>query len=398
MHAVRVLQKCLSGVFASMHAARARVLLGAVAALLLGRRLILMDLARAWPGAQYVRAPLKRLDRLLSNRRLAQEAKPLYAAMAHWLIHHQPRPVIIVDWSELKANGSLHLLRAAIPIGGRTLTVFEAIYPERKKNSPPVERQFLRRLKTLLPAHVKPIIVTDAGFRGPWFRAVTELGWDYIGRLRHRTGVKLTPDDAWIPNRSLHAKASQAPKRFAHACIVKERPWSCDLVLVRRPRCGRTLLPPRGRRSLDRRPVKAEQANREPWLLATSLTSFSDRQIVALYVKRMQIEESFRDLKCDRFGCAFHYSQTRSVERLAILLLLHALATFLAWLTALAADTPHAVRYGGVVSRRSRRHYSLLRIGWEILRQRWTPISLAALQNSFTHPPRWWRQEMELPE
>ncbi len=78
-----------------------------------------------------------------------EAALPLYAAMARWLIHHQPRPVIIVDWSELKANGSLHLLRAAIPIGGRTLTVFEAIYSERKKNSPPVERQFLKNQSLL---------------------------------------------------------------------------------------------------------------------------------------------------------------------------------------------------------------------------------------------------------
>ncbi len=49
MHAVTVLQKCLSDVFSSMHASRRRVLLGAVAALLIGRRLILMDLGSA-PG------------------------------------------------------------------------------------------------------------------------------------------------------------------------------------------------------------------------------------------------------------------------------------------------------------------------------------------------------------
>lgn len=72
MHAVTVLQKCLASVFIRMHAARARVLLGAVAALLASRRLILMDLARAWPGAERVRAPLKRLDRLLGNGHLGQ--------------------------------------------------------------------------------------------------------------------------------------------------------------------------------------------------------------------------------------------------------------------------------------------------------------------------------------
>ena len=51
-----------------MHALRRRVLLKAVEALLDGRRLTLIDVAQAWPGAQRVRAPLKALDRLLGNR------------------------------------------------------------------------------------------------------------------------------------------------------------------------------------------------------------------------------------------------------------------------------------------------------------------------------------------
>lgn len=213
MHAVTVLQKCLSSVFTPMHASRRRVLLGAVAALLLGRRLVLMDLARTSPGASRVRAPLKRLDRLLGNPHLAKEVEPLYAAMAYWLIR-QPRPVIVIDWSDLKTDGSLHLLRAGIPVGGRTLTVLEAIHPEREKNSPRVERQFLRRLKALLPSGVRPILVTDAGFRAPWFRAVTKLGWDYVGRVRHRAHVRLVEGGAWIANRCLHVQARTQPTRF----------------------------------------------------------------------------------------------------------------------------------------------------------------------------------------
>ena len=68
MHAAAsVLQKCLPGVIGTMHAVRARALMMAVQALFSSRRLILMDMARAWPGAERVRAPLKCLDRLLSN-------------------------------------------------------------------------------------------------------------------------------------------------------------------------------------------------------------------------------------------------------------------------------------------------------------------------------------------
>lgn len=396
MHAVTVLQKCLADVFQRMHAARGRALLGAVAALLIGRRLILMDLARAWPGAERVRAPLKRLDRLLGNAHLAEEAERCYAAMARWLVRGL-RPIIVIDWSDLKADGSWHLLRAGIPVGGRTLTVFEAVYPERQKNSPRVERQFLRRLKTLLPPGVKPIIVTDAGFRTPWLRQVRKLGWDYVGRVRHRTHVQLVKGGEWIARRALHAQARTQPKRFPAAHIVRNTPWPCDLVLVRKHRRGRQALTRRGQPARSCKNLKAERSAREPWRLATSLADLGSRQIVAIYAKRMQIEEGFRDLKCDRYGCAFCYSLTRGAGRLAMLLLLHALATFVAWLSALTSDAQTAIRHGGIVSKRARRHYSLLRIGWEALRQRGAPPPHQDLGRAFTHPPQWALRELEIP-
>jgi len=28
----------------------------------------------------------------------------------------------------------------------------------------------------------KPIVVTDAGFRTPWFKEIESLGWDWVGR------------------------------------------------------------------------------------------------------------------------------------------------------------------------------------------------------------------------
>lgn len=59
MRATGVLQKCLSGSLTAMHRSRSRVLLRAVEALIAGRRLTLMDVARSWPGAERVRAPLK---------------------------------------------------------------------------------------------------------------------------------------------------------------------------------------------------------------------------------------------------------------------------------------------------------------------------------------------------
>ena len=61
MRATKVLQKCLGDALKPVHALRRRVLLRAVEALIHGRRLTLIDVARAWPGAEHIRAPLSQV-------------------------------------------------------------------------------------------------------------------------------------------------------------------------------------------------------------------------------------------------------------------------------------------------------------------------------------------------
>jgi hypothetical protein len=81
MRASQVLQKCLCRSLEPMHEARSRVLLRSVEALLAGRRFMLMDIARAWLGAERVRVPLKAFDRLLSNPEQRRDAAWQYMAV-----------------------------------------------------------------------------------------------------------------------------------------------------------------------------------------------------------------------------------------------------------------------------------------------------------------------------
>jgi len=366
MHASAVLQKYLPDVLRRMHAKRVQVLLGAVQALLLSRRLVLMELARAWPGAERIRAPLKRLDRLLSNRHLHSEQTALYAAMARRLIRGT-QPLIVVDWSALKQDESLHVLRAGLVLQGRTLTLFEQVYPQRQLGSPAAHRRFLQGLKRILPGTVRPIVVTDAGFRCPWFRAVEALGWHFVGRVRNHVYVQLPGTSHWRFTRTLLAE--RRSRAFGTVCLAKHQPFTCQLLRYHRPRQARR----RYRRALN---DKAARGIREPWLLAysRSLQTISVTRIAACYRQRMQIEQSFRDLKSGRYGCALRYSLTRGAQRISILLLLHALACFVAWLCGLAASGSHQILHCAVRTT-SRSHYSLLRIGWERLRQT-KPLSL----------------------
>ena len=382
MRASEVLQKCLGDALNSMHALRSRLLLRAVEATIHGRRLTLMDLARSWPGAERIRAPLKALDRLLGNRHLYAERRHIYTAMTRWLVRSK-QPVIVIDWSDLKQDRSWHLLRAAIPVGGRTLPILDMVLPGGKQGSPKVEKQFLQRLAEVLPDDVRPIVVTDAGFRAPWFRAVEAMGWQWLGRLRNTTYLK--PSDApnepsqWIPCKAMYELAKQAPRDLGLMDIVRSAPLTARVVLHAKPPKGRKHRNQQGVPARNSNSRKHAQREREPWLLMASPNlSLSARQLVTLYARRMQIELSFRDLKSHRYGQAFEDSLTRKGERIEVLLLFSALAALATWLVGMTCEAS-GIDQWLTPFRSKRRLYSIMRLGREALVRRWACMPLDKL-------------------
>lgn len=383
MRASRVLQKCLPETLERMHALRERALLSAVEAVLQGRRLTLIDVARSWPEADRVRPPLKAFDRLLGNRHLHAEGETIHREMARWLLRG-PQPVIVIDWTDLKADKSWCLLRAAVPVGGRTLTLLDMVVPGKEQGAPGTEKRFLQRLHALVPDGVRPVLVTDAGFRTPWFRAVSALGWHWLGRLRGRTQVKpLGVEDhieQWVDCRQLHVLASQTPRELPLMQTNRTDPLTCRLVVYAKARQGRKhrnrRCPKQVARSTSSR--KASAREREPWLIVASpdLAEPSARQLVNLYARRMQIECSFRDLKSHRYGQGFEDSLTRSGPRLQILLLVSTLAAFASWLAGLGCEATGIAQWLLPI-RAKRKLYSTLRVGREALVRRWPmePVS-----------------------
>jgi hypothetical protein len=374
MHATQVLQKIFHPVITRLDARNARNLLFAVEALLIGRRLTLMELARHFPGTERVRPPLKRLDRLLGNRDVQMLRSNFYRVVASWLLR-STQPVLIVDWSELKSDGRWHLLRAAVAGRGRTLTIYEEVHPEDRKNSPEVETAFLARLHTLLPQGIRPIVVADAGFRVPWFRAVEALGWHWVGRVRGTTRACFLGKNKWFGVRRLHDAATSRARTLGNVSIAERNPIGCRLVLMRRPRHGRHQHTRHGRRARNRHSEKMAARTREPWLLAvsTSLDHLTATRITRIYAKRMQIEQSFRDLKSHRFGCAFEDTLTRHARRLEMLLLIHALASLAAWLEGVTTDTATPATTTTIFKNTS---HSIVWIGYERLRRHRARLSL----------------------
>lgn len=91
MYATKVLQKILPSVIAQLDKRNARNPFFAVEALLVGRRLTLVEPARYFPGADRICAFLKRFDRLLGNRSVQELRASCYQAALLWLLR-MPRP------------------------------------------------------------------------------------------------------------------------------------------------------------------------------------------------------------------------------------------------------------------------------------------------------------------
>lgn len=344
MHALKILHRCLAPLLSDLHAKRLATLLEAVVSCVYGPGLSLTDLGRRFAGPSAVRHKLKRADRLLGNSHLQREAGSVYKALCCVLLARIPEPVILVDWSDLKADQTLHLLRAALPVGGRSLTLYEEVHPRSKLNNRLVHIRFLRRLGEVLPGHVEPIIVADAGFRVPFYRAVEVRGWRWVGRVRGRDYLR--PGRRWTNCRTLFRRATTTPTSLGVGQWVRSNPLQALIVLVKRPARGRRCKSTAGKRARSGRSKKAARGSTEPWLLVASLrlADLPAKQIVRLYCQRMQIEEGFRDMKSSRFGEGLERSRSRSAGRYTILVLIASMAAFLLWLLGTCAEQAHLHR------------------------------------------------------
>ena len=183
----RLLRCCV----ALMHASRWQALRDIAVSAVSGRALTLTSLALGTTRTTSVRHRVKCVDRLLANPHLESERIGAYRALAQERLSGVPQLLIVVDWSSLTADLKWHWLRASVVVEGRSITLYEEVHARKHLAASNVHRQFIKRLAALLPAtDSPPIILTDAGFRTPWFRMVADEGWTWIGRTRNRDFVR----------------------------------------------------------------------------------------------------------------------------------------------------------------------------------------------------------------
>jgi hypothetical protein len=349
------------------HQARVKSLLACTAGLVRGQKLTLTAIGRNMPGRAKVKHDIKRVDRLLGNRQLQQELPRIYQAVGKAMVDGLPYCLVAIDWSGC-CSAQRHVLRASLLYQGRAVVLMNTVVDADEQESPEVQERFLEELAEMFGPGKRVYIISDAGFKTPWFNKIRALGWHFIGRVRGHIHGCLEGGD-WAAVSELSCSASSKPAALGAGWLGKTARTRCpvNFHLYRAPAKGRH----KHRGRLQRQYPDADQMYRasanEPWLLVTSDATLPSRDVVRLYGKRMQIEQNFRDDKSQRYGFAWHHSQTTSAARIAVLCMLATLATRLLWLIGVETERLGLHRNHQANSIRNRRVLSFLSLARSVI-------------------------------
>ncbi len=386
MHATQVINTHLKKICQVIHKKRMKALMSMVEACIQGKKLSVTGLGRAIKNAVYEKHNIKRADRLIGNVHLNQERGLIYQMMAEWIIGSHKQPVILVDWSDLREDRSYRLLRASLPVGGRALTIYDEVHPQKKLGNVKVEAHFLQRLKALLPDNCCPIVITDAGYRTPWFNVVQALGWDFVGRVSGHTMIRAQGKQDWTRIEKAFETATTTARYYGFIYLVKRNPTPCHAYLVKKKKQGRIKKNADGERSAMSSSEKVAQRQRTPWFIVTSLEGGASitKRVINLYKTRMQIEEGFRDVKNSRWGFSLDEAKISTKFRYENILLVGVLATFAVWLTGKVAELKNVHRQYQANTVKTRNVLSTFYLGCRVLTKQAIKMRRADFKNALT--------------
>ena len=373
MQVLAILHQSLYEHCPEIHLKRLNTLMVACRALVDSDELTLTSLGRHINSSETrTKHSIKRMDRLLGNHHLHSERIAVYQWHAKWLLCQNTMPTVLVDWSDMKEGRELIALRASIALRGRSITLYERTFPLALQGTQTAHNQFLNELNQVIPKHMTPLIVTDAGFRNPWFRQVEKLDWYWLGRARGLSVYRQHPNGRQFSLKELYPSATSRAKHVGRIALSVKKPLICEMVIFKERSKGRT-----GQRSTTTdchhtAQWTYERTAKEPLALVTNLTmeAIPPKKLVNIYRKRMQIEETFRDLKSPAYGFGLRHSRTRSAARMDILLMIALLVQLAFWWVGLFAEAQKLQRHFQANTVRKRSVLSTVRMGKELLRRR----------------------------
>lgn len=336
MHVVQLSQEYFKKSLPNVHAKRLKRVFLAAESLLFNAKLAVTSLGRHTTGSAYVKNKIKAIDRILANKQLIAERVNFYKTIANQLIGSLIKIDIIVDWSPA-GNHENHILRASLALEGCATVLYEEVHPQKFLNNPKIHKKFLNHLATVLPSHVRPTILTDAGFLTSWFLLVLSHGWDFEGRIRSEVMFKMGGE--WQKLSSLYAKATRKAKYMGPVLLTKKNELLCKMYLYREPKKKEKFVERKRANNFAKELKRYRKQVQDPWVIVVSKSKNEiPKKIISRYKRRMKIEHEFRNNKNRRWGLGLNESRTRDPARLSILLLIAALAMLMIWIIGIIAE------------------------------------------------------------
>jgi hypothetical protein len=382
MRATQILRSIFRKSRISIHQARLKSVYFAIEALLNCGKLNLSSLGRGARSRVMPKHNIKRIDRLLGNTKLHREQHKIFKAITQVLVGKESRPLILIDWTKIEFD-KFCAITAAVPLEGRAMPIYWRVYPYSKLANREVHRDFLIQLSELLPQDCKPILVTDAGFQNTWFEMVSQLEWDWVGRVGHAR-ILTTTQSSWMKLSDCFRIASNHVQDLGVCEVAKKNQMQHRIILGKRFRRNpNRSKAPRRRSDRGHAPEQAKRRSMEPWVLVTSLLDKPAIEIHRMYAHRMSIEECYRDTKNHRFGWSFEDAKSSYAKRYEVLLLVATLAMLILFLIGLVMEKNQKQFMFQANTVRNQRVLSLFFLGKQMIhRPDWNDIKLKQLRKA----------------
>jgi len=308
----------------------------------------LSKIAAKIPGSAYLLSIVRRLSRFLDNPavRVREWYEPVARNLLQAMANTGGEIRLITDGSKVGFGHQLLIVaaafrRRAIPIAWTWVRKSKGHSSARKQLA------LLAYVQQLIPANTPVLLVGDSEFGAvEVIKQLEAWDWKYVLRQKANHLVQL-PGKDWQSFGSLIEKAGQS-HWLGRGLLTSQHAHPTNLL------------------------AHWERGQKEPWLLATNLSSRPDT--LRAYGRRMWIEEMFGDLK----GNGFDLESTHLGHFLRLSRLTLAVVLLYVWLVSTGS---RAVKNGQrrLVDRAERRDLSIFQIGLRLVERRLTnalPISI----------------------
>lgn len=251
---------------------------------------------------------VKQVDRLMSNGGLV--VADLLPTWAKFTLGERKTACIALDWTDFEKDDHVVLAAYLITDHGRATPLAWKTYVKSSLSGRQTtyEDEFIDLVSRCIPEDVDVTLIADRGFFSvERCDHLDYLGFHYI--IRFRGAIKVTDGEGLTQTGSEWVPANGRARRLDNARMTGGRKPVSSVICVKK------------------------KGMSEPWCLATNLVDMPTADIVKLYGRRFTIEETFRDVKDQRFGMGMKATSTARADRrdrlLFVAAMAHALLTLL---------------------------------------------------------------------